>query len=162
MRGNTKERTAYNISDYRTACRTCKDMEVEEYEKINVKKTYKRGNLLNVPNTGLSKMKKTSTTASGTFKPVKPSIDLEKAREKLNAAKGKVAPTARFNVNSLKKLSFEKLIEIILLLQDENDRLRVELDKLRIKVQLSDKKGQQINSLKTTIKMNKQSLELAR
>ena len=56
-------------------------------------------------------------------------------------AKGKIAPQARYNVTQLKKLSFDKLIEIILLLQDENDRLRAELEKLRLKRQLTDKKG---------------------
>ena len=58
----------------------------------------------------------------------------------------------RYNVTQLKKQSLDRLIEIILLLQDENDRLRAELEKLRIKVQLSDKKGQQINQLKATIR----------
>ena len=65
-------------------------------------------------------------------------------------------------MTQLKKQSFDKLIEIILLLQDENDRLRAELEKMRIKVQLSDKKGNQINQLKDTIRQNKQSLEMAR
>ena len=55
-------------------------------------------------------------------------------------------------MTQLKKQSFDKLIEIILLLQDENDRLRAELEKMRIKVQLSDKKGHQINQLKDTIR----------
>ena len=56
---------AYNISDYRTACRTCKDMEVEAYEYINAKKSYKRGSLLNVPNTGFSRTgKKTANQAA--------------------------------------------------------------------------------------------------
>ena len=49
-----------------------------------------------------------------------------------------------------------------MLLQDENDRLRAELEKMRIKVLLSDKKGQQINQLKDTIRLNKVSLEMAR
>ena len=141
MRGNTKERTAYNISDYRTACRTCKDMEVEEYEKFNVKRKYERTtDLKNVPNTNFSKTtKRSNATIGSTIKPVKPSIDLKMAKEKLNMAKGKIAPQARYNVTQLKKLSFDKLIEIILLLQDENDRLRAELEKLRLKMQLTDK-----------------------
>ena len=116
QRGNTKERTAYNISDYRVSCRTCKDMEVEEYEKINVKKTYKRTNLLNVPNTGFSKIKRQNTSISTTFKPVKSSIDIQKAKEKLQSARGKVAPASRYNVTMLKKQPFDKLIELILLL----------------------------------------------
>ena len=115
-RGNTKEKTAYNISDYRTACRTCKDMEVEEYEKLNVKKTYKRTNILSMPTSGFTKIKKQNSTIGNTMRPAKASIDLEKAREKLNAAKGKVAPMTRYNVTQLKKQSLDRLIEIILLL----------------------------------------------
>lgn len=115
--GNQHESTAYNISSYRTSCRTCKDMEVEEYDKYNAKKTYKRGSLLNVPNTGFSKInKKSNTTFASTIKPTKPSIDIEKARKMLDEAKGKVAPMPRYNVAQLKKISLDQLIKLILLL----------------------------------------------
>ena len=108
-------------------------MEGIDFEQIHVKKTYKRTNLLNVPNSGFSKIKKQNTTNGSILRP-KASIDLDKAREKLNSAKGKIAPMARYNVTQLKKQSLDRLIEIILLIQDENDRLRAELEKLRIKV----------------------------
>lgn len=41
-------------------------------------------------------------------------------------------------------MSLDQLIKLILLLQDENDRLRAELQKLRLKVSVADKKGEQI------------------
>lgn len=75
-------------------------MEVEEYDKLNVKKSYKRGSLLNVPNTGFSKTgKKANTTFASTLKPTKPSIDIVKARKMLEEAKGKVAPMPHYNVS---------------------------------------------------------------
>lgn len=49
------EKTTYNIQDYRQTCRTCKDMEVDAFDTINSKKTYKKGSLMNVPNTGFLK-----------------------------------------------------------------------------------------------------------
>ena len=77
-------------------------MEVEEYENLTVKKKYERTtNLRNVPNTNFLKSnntRKSYATISGTIKPVKPSIDLKMAKEKLNLAKGKIAPNARYNV----------------------------------------------------------------
>ena len=108
---------------------------MEAYDLLNSKKGYKRGSLLNVPNTGFSKAnKKGNTTLTSTIKPAKPSMDIEKARKMLDEAKGKVAPMPRYNVAQLKKISIDQLIKLILLLQDENDRLRAELDKMRIKV----------------------------
>ena len=89
QRVETKDRTAYNIKDYRKMCRTCKDIGVEELEQTTTKKTYKRDVLLKVPNTGFSKRQ--NTTLFSTLKP-KASIDKGKAMEKLNQAKGKIAP----------------------------------------------------------------------
>ena len=97
-----QDRTAYNIKDYRKMCRTCKDIGVEELEQTTTKKTYKRDVLLKVPNTGFSKTKRHNTTIFSTIKP-KASIDKEKAKEKLNQAKGKIAPQTRYNVTQLKK-----------------------------------------------------------
>ena len=54
--------------------------------------------MLNVPNSGFSKIKKTNTTIASVLRPAIASIDLNKAREKLNQAKGKIAPMARYNV----------------------------------------------------------------
>ena len=80
----------------------------------------------------------------------------------LESAKGKVAPMARYNVKQLQQFSLEKLIKLILLLQDENDQLRAELEKMRMKVSILDKKSQQIIQLKANIKQNKTSLDQAR
>ena len=49
---------------------------------------------------------------------------------------------ARYNVKQLQQFSLEKLIKLILLLQDENDQLRAELEKMRMKVSILDKKSQ--------------------
>ena len=86
-----KNRTAYPVKNYRKSCRTCKDIGGEEFEQSIIKKTYKRSDLLTVPNTGFSKNKRQNSTLFNTLKP-KASIDKEKAREKLNQAKGKIAP----------------------------------------------------------------------
>ncbi len=53
-------------------------MEVEEYDKVNLKKTYKAGSLLNAPNV-FSKggNKKSSGLFSSTLKPAKSSMDVE-------------------------------------------------------------------------------------
>ena len=72
-------------------CGTCKDVGVEEFEQTTNAKTYKRDVLLNVPNTGFSKNKRPNTTLFNTLKP-KASIDKGKAFERLNQAKGKIAP----------------------------------------------------------------------
>ena len=158
--GNQTEMTSYNISDYRTSCRTCKDMEVEAYETLGAKKTYKRGSLLNVPNNGYSK-KASTASASGPslLKPTKPSLDIPKARQMIEDAKGKIASAPRYNASQLKKLSLDQLIQLILLLQDENDRLRAELEKLRLKLSIAEKKSQQVGHLKATVKQNKASLD---
>lgn len=61
-------------------------MEVEEYEQLNTKKSYKKGSLLNAPNMGFSgksNFKKISTSSLAKIKPVKGSIDLGKARQLL-------------------------------------------------------------------------------
>ena len=69
---------------------------------------------------------------------------------------------ARYNVKQLQQFSLEKLIKLILLLWDENDQLRAELEKMRMKVSILDKKSQQIIQLKANIKQNKTSLDQAR
>ena len=96
---------------------------MEEEEKlINFRRKYQKGTLLNVPNKGFSNFgKKKSTNLNTTSQRAKPSIDLEKAKQMLESAKGKVAPTARHSVKQLQQFSLEKLIKLILLLQDEND-----------------------------------------
>ena len=108
---DTQDQTTYNISDYRHTCRTCKDMEVEAYELLSTKKTYKKGSLMNVPNIGFSKTaaKKSAfnTTSASVLKPVRPTIDKEKARKAIDEAKGKVAPMPRYNVTQLKKISLD-------------------------------------------------------
>ena len=98
-RSNGKDFAAYNISDYRTGCRTCKDMEVEEYDKVNLnKKTYKAGSLLNAPNTFTKYGNKRSTLNFGsTLKPTRSSIDVDQARKVLQDAKGKIAPLPRYS-----------------------------------------------------------------
>ena len=80
-------------------------------------------------------------TSNTTLRPAKASIDLDKARKMLEDAKGKVAPLPRYNVSQLNKMDLKQLVRLILLLQDENERLRAELEKMRMKAQLSDKKG---------------------
>ena len=159
IKGN--EKTTYNISDYRTSCRTCKDMDVDEFDTLTSKKTYKKGSLMNVPNTGFTRVG-SKLGSSIAMKKVKPSIDIDKARKLIADAKGKVAQMKRYSVPQLKKMSLDQLIKLILLLQDENDRLRAELEKLRIKVQVSDKKGQPLGQLKATLRQNKASLDQAR
>ena len=97
----SKETTAYNISAYRTSCRTCKDMEVNEYEKhLLTKKQYKRTSLLDAPNTGFAKAHKKSNVSSfgNMLRAPKPSLNLEKARELHEQSKGKMAPMQRYNV----------------------------------------------------------------
>lgn len=80
-------------------------MEVEAYEYLSSKKTYKKGSLMNVPNTGFSKpVKKSikdltqSATVGTVLKPVQPRIDKEKARKNLDEQKGKVASMPRYNL----------------------------------------------------------------
>lgn len=80
-------------------------MEVEAYEYLSSKKTYKKGSLMNVPNIGFSKTVKKnvkdltqSATVGTVLKPVQPKIDKEKARKNLDEQKGKVASMPRYNL----------------------------------------------------------------
>ena len=102
-----------------------------------MKKTYKRGSLFNAPNTGFTKIGKKGTN---TLKPTKASMNVEQAQKLLHDTKGKIAPMPRYSVVQLKKMQLDQLIRLILLLQDENDRLRAELEKLRLKLAVADKK----------------------
>ena len=95
IKGN--EKTTYNISDYRTSCRTCKDMDVDEFDTLTSKKTYKKGSLMNVPNTGFTRVG-SKLGSSIAMKKVKPSIDIDKARKLIADAKGKVAQMKRYSV----------------------------------------------------------------
>ena len=62
--GNIKEEvTEYNISDYRTTCRSCKNMEeltCETHSTTKKGKVYKAGSLLNAPNNNFKTAKKQS------------------------------------------------------------------------------------------------------
>ena len=130
-------------------------MEVDDFAALtsNSKKSYQKGSLMNVPNARFGKANKLSNSSQTmSIKKAKPSIDIEKARKLVSDNKGKVAQVPRFNVVQLKKMSLEQLIKLILQLQDENDRLRAELEKLRIKVQVGDRKGQHLAQLKATIR----------
>lgn len=99
---SSKETKAYNISDYRTACRTCKDMEVEEFEKV--KKHYKRGSLLDAPSAKFSHASKKSTSNSTTFiKPARPSLDLKSAWKLVEDVEGKFPEMPQYAEPQLKK-----------------------------------------------------------
>ena len=75
-----------------------------------------------MPNKGFSMAgKKKSPNYNPNSQRAKPSIDLEKAKQMLESAKGKVAPKPRHSIKQLQRFSLEKLINLILLLQDEND-----------------------------------------
>ena len=92
--GNIKEEvTEYNISDYRTTCRSCKNIEeltCETMHSPKQKKLYKAGSLLNAPNSNFQKSKKQN------FQQTRPSIDLEKAKKKLEDTKGKIPQMPRY------------------------------------------------------------------
>ena len=107
------ERATYNISDYRSICRTCKDMEAEAMNYISQtsRKVYKTGSLFREPN-----------------KPARQSQEDKLTKEQIVSKK----PT-RYNTIQLKKLSLDQLIKIILRLQEDNDALRAELEKLKPK-----------------------------
>jgi len=58
-------------------------MEVEAYELLNSKKSYKKGSLMNVPNSGFSRtakkvsaMNNTLTSSASVLKPVRASLDI--------------------------------------------------------------------------------------
>jgi len=90
-------------------------MEVEDFEKV--KKQYKRGSLLNVPNSKFTNAgKKNNTTFASTLKAPKPSMDIEKARQMVVEAKGKIPEMPRYTVTQLKKSSLDQLIRLILFL----------------------------------------------
>ena len=74
----------YTISDYRTSCRTCKEIDATVVQATTKKtKQYKAGTLLNTPNNNFSKSSKTSQQP-------KSHIDLEAAKKKLENTKGKI------------------------------------------------------------------------
>lgn len=107
-------------------------MEVDEFEKV--KKHYKRGSLLDAPNTKFASSTAKKSNTSSFIKPARPSLDLEQAWKLVEDVEGKFPEIPRYNENQLKKFGTDQLIRLIILLQNENDRLRYELEKLRIKV----------------------------
>ena len=117
--------TEYSISDYRTTCRSCKDMDSIEWEKQSkkVKKKYK-------------------DLIGGTPKQ-KPQLNMEEAWKNIEQSVKKVPKSAkRYTEEQLRDMECTLHIKIILILQDENDRLRSEVDALRLKIELLDKRGE--------------------
>ena len=64
-----------------------------------------------------------------------------------------------YTETQLREVEGNQLIKIILMLQVENDRLRAELEKLRMRQQISDKKGEQVSQLKVSIKKNQVNMD---
>lgn len=78
------------ISDYRTSCRTCKEIDNTVVQAVKKKpKTYKAGTLYNTPNNNFGKSSKASQQP-------KSHIDLEAAKKKLEDTKGKIPQTPRY------------------------------------------------------------------
>ena len=54
----------------------------------------------------------------------------------------------------LRNAPVDSLVKLILLLQDENDRVRNELEKYKLRCQVAEKKAEQVSILKASIKKN--------
>ena len=92
----------------------------------------------------------------------RPSLDLEKAKKKLEESKGKIPKMPHYSEQQLKEVQHSKLVRLMLMLQDENDRLRSEMEKTKMRLSIADKKGEQVSQLKLSIKGNQEIMEQAK